>query len=95
MLLDLVESYLRMCQNKSINYAIIKMKQKIAIEIDRDVYDALDRVIGQDNVSQFLENLARTHIQKEDLISAYRSMAADTDRESAALDWSNGLIAQP
>jgi predicted CopG family antitoxin len=95
MLLARVESYVRMCQNQSIDISIIEMNQKITIEIDREIYDALDRVVGKDNISQFLENLARTHIQKEDLISAYRSMAADIDRENAALEWSNGLIAQP
>jgi hypothetical protein len=29
---------------------------------------------------------------KEDLAAAYQAMAADTDRERAALEWSDGLI---
>jgi predicted CopG family antitoxin len=70
------------------------MKQKITITIDREVYDALYRVVGKGNISKFLENLARPHVLKEDLISAYRAMAADTEREHEALEWSNGLIAQ-
>ncbi|WP_309738156.1 addiction module antitoxin [Chamaesiphon sp. OTE_20_metabat_361] len=68
------------------------MQKKIIITIDREVYDALYRVVGKGNISKFLENLARPHVFKEDLISADRAMAADTERESAALAWSNGLI---
>ena len=44
------------------------------------------------NISKFLENLARPHVLKEDLTSAYQAMAADTEREREALAWSNGLI---
>ncbi|WP_310411364.1 addiction module antitoxin [Chamaesiphon sp. OTE_8_metabat_110] len=68
------------------------MQKKIIITIDREVYDALYRVVGKGNISKFLENLARPHVLKEDLISADRAMAADTERESAALAWSNGLM---
>jgi hypothetical protein len=70
------------------------MKQKMTITLDREVYDALYRVVGKGNISKFLENLARPHVMKEDLISAYQAMAADTEREREALAWSNGLIAQ-
>jgi predicted CopG family antitoxin len=68
------------------------MQQKMTITIDREVYDALYRVVGKGNISKFLENLARPHVLKEDLASAYQLMAADTERELAALEWSNGLI---
>jgi predicted CopG family antitoxin len=68
------------------------MQQKMTITIDKEVYDALYRVVGKGNISKFLENLARPHVLKEDLASAYQAMAADTERESAALEWSNGLI---
>lgn len=68
------------------------MQQKMTITIDKEVYDALYRVVGKGNISKFLENLARPHVLQEDLASAYRAMAADTDREREALEWSNGLI---
>ncbi len=68
------------------------MQQKLTIEIDREVYDALYRVVGKENISKFLENLARPHVMKEDLAAAYQAMAADTDRERTALEWSDGLI---
>ena len=68
------------------------MQQKMTITIDREVYDALYRVVGKGNISKFLENLARPHVMPEDLTSAYQAMAADTEREREALEWSNGLI---
>jgi predicted CopG family antitoxin len=68
------------------------MHKKMTITIDEEVYNALYRVIGKGNISQFLENLARPHVLKEDLASAYQAMAADTEREREALEWSNGLI---
>ena len=72
--------------------AIIAMHKKMTITLDREVYDALYRVVGKGNISKFLENLARAHVLKEDLTSAYQAMAADTERENEALAWSNGLI---
>jgi predicted CopG family antitoxin len=68
------------------------MHKKMTITLDEEVYDALYRVIGKGNISQFLEDLARPHVLKEDLTSAYQAMAADPERESEALEWSNGLI---
>jgi predicted CopG family antitoxin len=68
------------------------MHKKMTITIDEEVYDALYRVVGKGNISQFLEELARPHVMKEDLASAYQAMAADTARESEALEWSNGLM---
>ena len=68
------------------------MHKKMTITLDREVYDALYRVVGKGNISKFLENLARAHVLKEDLTSAYQAMAADTERENEALAWSNGLI---
>jgi predicted CopG family antitoxin len=68
------------------------MQQKMTITIDKEVYDALYRVVGKGNISKYLENLARPLVLTEDLASAYQAMAADTDRENIALEWSNGLI---
>jgi hypothetical protein len=56
------------------------------------MYDALQRVVGRGKISKFLQDLARPHVMKEDLNTAYQAMAADTEREREALEWSNGLI---
>jgi predicted CopG family antitoxin len=68
------------------------MHKRMTITIDEEVYDGLVRVIGRRKISQFLEDLARPHVMQEDLASAYQAMAADTEREREALEWSNALI---
>ena len=68
------------------------MHKKMTITLDEAVYDGLVRVVGRRKISQFLEDLARPHVLKDDLVSAYQAMAADIDREREALEWSNALI---
>jgi hypothetical protein len=68
------------------------MPKRMVITINEAVYTSLVRVIGQDKISQFLEDLARSYVMQDDLQSAYQAMAADTERESQALEWSNALI---
>jgi hypothetical protein len=68
------------------------MQKRMTITLDEAVYDGLVRVIGRGKISQFLEDLARPHVMQDDLISAYQAMAADTEREQEALEWSNALI---
>jgi predicted CopG family antitoxin len=68
------------------------MHKKMTITIDKEVYDALYRVVGKGKISQFLEGLARPHVLKEDFAAAYQAMANDQEREQTALEWSNGLI---
>lgn len=68
------------------------MHKKMTITLDEAVYDGLHRVIGRRNISQFLEDLARPHVLKDDLLESYQAMAADTEREREAFEWCNGLI---
>jgi hypothetical protein len=68
------------------------MHKKMTITLDEAVYDGLFRVVGRRKISQFLEDLARPHVLQDDLASAYQTMAADTEREREALEWSNALI---
>ncbi len=68
------------------------MHKKMTITLDEEVYDALHRVVGRGNISQFIEDLARPHVLKEDLASAYQAMAADTEREREAMEWIEGTI---
>jgi siroheme synthase (precorrin-2 oxidase/ferrochelatase) len=64
----------------------------MTISIDEAVYDGLVSVVGRRKISQFLEDLARPHVVNDDLTSGYQAMAADTEREREALEWSNALI---
>ena len=68
------------------------MRKRMTISIDETVYDGLVRVIGRRKISQFLEDLARSHVVNDDIASGYQAMAADTEREREALEWSNALI---
>jgi len=64
----------------------------MTISIDETVYEGLVRVIGRRKISQFLEDLARPHVVNQDLLVGYQAMAADRQREEAAVEWSDALI---
>ena len=68
------------------------MAKKLTITVSEDVYAGLHRVVGRGRISRFLDNLARPHVVNPDIEEAYRKMAADEERESEALEWSEGLI---
>ncbi len=68
------------------------MQKKLTITIDERVYDGLYRVIGAGKISQFIEQMVRPHVLEADLSSAYERMAADIDREKAAIEWSESLL---
>jgi predicted CopG family antitoxin len=69
------------------------MQRRMTISIDENVYEGLVRVVGRRKISRFLEDLARPHVTSDELGDAYRAMAADEQRERAALEWSEALIA--
>lgn len=68
------------------------MHKRMTISIDETVYEGLVRVVGRRKISRFLEDLARPYVVNEDLLTGYRAMAADAEREAAALEWSDALI---
>lgn len=63
------------------------MPKKFTITLDEPVYEALHRIIGQQNISQFLEGLVHPQVIETDLETAYRQMALDESREMEALEW--------
>ena len=68
------------------------MTKKLTITVSEEVYKGLHRVIGRGRISRFLEDLARPHVVKQKLESAYREMAADESREAEALEWAESTI---
>lgn len=68
------------------------MQKKLTITVDSKVYEGLHSVIGRGNISQFLENLARPYLFPKELEASYREMAADSERESEAAEWSENMI---
>ena len=68
------------------------MHKRMTISIDEEVYEGLLRVVGRRKISRFLEDLARPHVLDEDIAAGYLAMAADAERESQALEWSDALL---
>ena len=68
------------------------MQKKLTLTIDEEVYEGLHEVIGPRKISRFVEDLVRPHVLKRNLYEGYRDMAADTLRESEALEWAEGIL---
>lgn len=69
------------------------MQRKLTITIDEEIYQRLHEQVGRGNISSFIEGLVRPHIMtRADLEEGCRAMAADTDQEQEAWEWSEGLI---
>ena len=67
------------------------MHKKMTISLDESVYDGLYRTIGKRRMSQFIEDLLRPHVLDSALDAGYQAMAADTARESGAIEWVEAL----
>ena len=61
--------------------------KKLTITVDNDVYRGLKKKVGPRRISRFLNDLARPHVVDDDLLAAYRDMAADRTREIEAEEW--------
>ena len=68
------------------------MQKELTITVDEEIYEELNRSVGPEHISQFIESLIRPHIIGVDLESAYRQMAKDESRESEALEWAEATI---
>ena len=68
------------------------MAKKLTITVDDDVYTGLHSRIGRRRISRFLNDLARPHVSDLDLEEGYKAMAADEERERAALEWIEGIV---
>ena len=68
------------------------MHKKLTISIDEQVYDGLYAVVGKGAISQFIEDLLRPHVIKDELDAAYKLMAEDQEREKEALAWAEALV---
>ena len=67
------------------------MHRRMTITLDEEVYEGLYRTVGKRRMSQFIEDLLRPHVVDTSLDNGYRAMAADTARESEAMEWCNAL----
>jgi hypothetical protein len=67
------------------------VKTKLTITVDTDVYWGLKKKIGQRRINRFLNDFPRPYVD-DDLLAAYRDMAADRAGEVEAEEWVEGLI---
>ena len=67
------------------------MHRKMTITLDEAGYEGLYRIVGKRRMSQFIEDLVRPHVVDTALDDGYRAMAADSARETEALEWCNAL----
>ena len=67
------------------------MHRKMTITLDETVYEGLYRIVGKRRMRQFIEDLVRPHVVDTALDDGYRAMAADSARETEALEWCNAL----
>ncbi len=67
------------------------MRKRLTITIDEKVYDGLLKILGSQEISQFIEDLIRPHVLDLDLDFAYAEMAADEEREVEAQIWVEGF----
>jgi hypothetical protein len=68
------------------------MHKKLTITVDEKVYQGLHKKIGSGRISQFIEDLVRPHVIKEDLEASYEMLAKEELREKEALEISEGVI---
>jgi len=68
------------------------MQRRLLISIDEQIYLGLQRVVGRGKISHFIEDLVRPLVTGDSLDNAYKSMAADSNREHEALEWSNAMV---
>ena len=69
------------------------MHRKMTITFDEDVYEGLYRTVGKRRMSQFIEDLVRPYVLDVAMDEGYQAMAADKDRETEAMEWSNAMMA--
>ncbi|MBF0440203.1 MAG: addiction module antitoxin [Magnetococcales bacterium] len=67
------------------------MRKKMMITLDEAVYEGLFRTIGKRRMSQFIEELLRSHVKDATLEEGYQMMAADEEREREAMEWCNSF----
>lgn len=71
------------------------MQHKLTITIDEELYQGLQQQVGRGNISNFIEELVRPLIlTQRDLEEGYKAMAADTEHETEAYEWAEGLIGE-
>lgn len=65
------------------------MQKKLTITIDEKVYDGLHATIGRGRIAQFMEDLVRPYVLKDELAQQYIEAANDAAREADIAVWAD------
>jgi len=68
------------------------MQKKLTVKLDERAHNRLCKVVGQRRIRRYLESLARTHVTRRELNTAYREMAREEKREAEALEWADATV---
>ena len=68
------------------------MQKKLTVKLDEQAHDRLCKVVGHRRIRRCLEALARTHVTRQQLDTAYRKMAREDVREAEALEWAEATV---
>ena len=68
------------------------MSKEVTITLQEDVYEGLKSLIGERDISEFIESLILPYVLSEDLDSGYRQMAQDEEREAEALQCAEATV---
>ena len=68
------------------------MQKKLTVKLDEGAHSRLCKVVGHRRIRRYLESLARTHVTRQQLDTAYRKMAREDVREAEALEWAEATV---
>ena len=71
------------------------MQKKLTISLDEQVYEGLQSVVGQENISRFIEDLVRPHVIASDVSEPAAEYRTQADIDAMREDWGKWYAANP
>ena len=63
------------------------MQKKLTITLDEQVYEGLQSIVGQENISRFIEDLVRPHLIAADVSESGPHSRTQADIDAMREDW--------
>jgi hypothetical protein len=70
-----------------------RLRKRLTIILDAEVYQALYQVVGRGKISRYIEDLIRPHLLPETSAEPARPQAKPKVREAEALSWMEAALA--
>jgi hypothetical protein len=68
------------------------MQKKLTVKLDERSHSRLCKIVEYRRIRRCLESLARTHVTRRELNTAYREMAREDVREAEELEWAEATV---